>query len=112
MQDTATTIDKPREPDHTPQIDWSVPREVVEQLQRNWQLVLTDRDRPVAIMLKVDDSTLKDTLLDLRRLRADKIINKMQAASVKNGMSNMTLDEINAEIAAARAERRARSNSR
>ena len=35
-------------------------------------------------------------------------IGRMQAESERNGNCNMTLDEINAEIAAARSERRAR----
>ena len=35
-------------------------------------------------------------------------IERMQEESERNGNCNMTLDEINAEIAAARAERRAR----
>ena len=37
-----------------------------------------------------------------------KAIERMQEESERNGNCNMTLDEINAEIAAARAERRAR----
>lgn len=37
-----------------------------------------------------------------------KAIERMQDESERNGNSNMTLDEINAEIAASRAERRAR----
>ena len=38
-------------------------------------------------------------------------IERMQAESERNGNCNMTLDEINAEIAAARAERRVRKAS-
>lgn len=38
-----------------------------------------------------------------------RIIDSMRATAKANGASNMTLEEINAEIAAARAERRARA---
>jgi hypothetical protein len=50
-----------------------------------------------------NNSTLEDTLHDLRRLRAQKILKSAQEAAFRNGTSNMTLDETNAEIAATRA---------
>ena len=113
MQDTSTATDyKPRELDSTPQVDWSAPRDKIkEQLQRDGRLVITDKDCPVAVMFNVDGSTVEDTLLDLRRLQMQKAIKTIQEASVRSGKSNMTLEEINAEIAAARAERRAREKS-
>ena len=112
MQNTITT-DKLRELDGTSQVDWSVSREkITEQLKRDGRLVITDNDRPVAVMINVDDSTLEDTLLDLRRLQMQKAIKIIQEASVRSGKSNMTLEEINAEIAAARTERKAREKNR
>ena len=57
-------------------------------------------------------STVEDTLLDLQRLQMQKAIKTIQEASVKSGKSNMTLEEINAEIAATRVERRAREKNR
>ena len=56
----------------------------------------------------VDSSTVEDTMDDLRRVQALRALKTIQETSVRNGTSNMTLEEINAEIAAARAERRAR----
>ena len=88
------------------------PDKVTEQLKRSGQLVLTNNDGPIAVMLNVDSSTVEDTLLDLLRLRAQKALKAIQEASVKSGLSNMTLEEINAEIAAARAERRAKESFR
>lgn len=43
--------------------------------------------------------------------RGIQAIRSMQEKAEKLGLSNMTLDEINAEIAAARAERRARERA-
>jgi hypothetical protein len=114
MQDTvAATIDKLNEIDDTPQVDWGVPREkIAEQLQHNGRIVITDKERPLAVMLKVGDSTLEDTMLDLSRGQALRALKAVQANSVKNGLYNMTLEEINATISATRAARKARANSR
>ena len=85
---------------------------ITQQLQRYRRLVITDNDRPVAVMLKVDDSTLDDTMLDLSRMQALRALKEVQANAVRSGLSNMTLDEINAEIEAARAEKKSGANSR
>ena len=87
---------------------YASPGKIEEQLNRTGQLVFTENDNPVAIMLKVDNLTLKDTLLELRGLKAQMIIKAMQDAAVRNGTSNMTLEEINEEINSARAEKRNR----
>ena len=85
---------------------------ITEQLKRTGKLVLTNNDSPVAVMLNVDNSTLEDTLLDLQRLQMQRAIRTIQEASVRSGKSNMTLEEINAEINAVRAENRAKENTR
>jgi len=107
VQNTITT-----EVERVPILDLCAsPNKITEQLKRAGQLVLTNDDGPVAIMIDVDDSTVEDTARDLRRVRALRALKTIQEASVKNGTSNMTLEEINAEINAARAERRAREKT-
>ena len=110
MQDASTAIiGKLQEVEDTPQVDWSVPRDkIAEQLKRDGQLVIIDKDRPVAVMLKVDDSTLEDTMLDLSRMQAQRALKEIQVNAEKSGLANMTLDEINAEIAAASAEKKSK----
>ena len=71
----------------------------------------TTIDQPVATMLMVDDSNLKDTVRDLGRIRALRALKEAQASAAKSGLT-MTVDEINAEIKAARAERKTRGESR
>jgi len=83
---------------------------ITEQLKRSGKLVLTNNDNPVAVMLNVDNTTLEDTLLDLHRLQMQRAIKKIQEASVRSGKSNITLEEINTEIYAARIEKRTREN--
>ena len=63
------------------------------------------------------DKTAKGASMDTERTAAERekviadamdAVRRMQEESERNGNCNMTLDEINAEISAARAERRAR----
>jgi uncharacterized protein YlbG (UPF0298 family) len=87
---------------------YASPDKITEQLKRFGQLVLTDNDSPMAVMLDVNGSTLEDTLTDLRRIRVQRIMETAQASAAENGTSSMTLEEINEEIAAMRAEKKAR----
>ena len=106
-----TTIDQPQRIKGIPRIDWDTPNsKITEQLKQDDRIIVTENDHPVAIMLKVDDSTLEDTVRDLGRVRALRALKEAQESAAKNGVT-MTLEEINAEIAAARAERTARDKS-
>ena len=58
-------------------------------------------------MIYTDESTLEDTLADLRRLRAKRDLLDLQMQAIENGTSGMSMDEINAEIKLARQERNA-----
>ncbi|MDR1966847.1 MAG: hypothetical protein LBQ36_09065 [Synergistaceae bacterium] len=115
MPDTAISavVDERKKKGSTSLFDFCAsPDEVTEQLKREGQLVITNDDRPIAVIIDVDDLTLEDTLNDLRRLKAQRIMKLAQTSAAKNGSSKMTLDEINAEIGAMRAERRVRENPR
>ena len=93
MQGTVTTrISTLKEYDRTPRVDWSAPRDkITEQLQNIGQLVLTDENGPIAVMLKVNNIDVEDTLTDLRRLKALRIMKEAQDSAIENGTSNMTL---------------------
>jgi PHD/YefM family antitoxin component YafN of YafNO toxin-antitoxin module len=80
------------------------PRAVWEKLSSNGKVVITNNGKPAALMLEVDGSTLEETLDTLRQAETLRLISKIQLQSVKNGTDAMTMDEIDAEIAAARAE--------
>jgi hypothetical protein len=67
---------------------------------------------PTAIMLDVDSSTFEETMTDLRRLQAKRALRDLQADAIKNGTSQMTIEEINAEIDAARADRALKDTER
>ncbi|MDR1187313.1 MAG: hypothetical protein LBK95_07640 [Bifidobacteriaceae bacterium] len=83
-------------------------RAVWRALEAEGQLVLTNNGRPVAIMLSVDGSTVHETLDQLAQVAAVRALQRMQALSVESGNADMTTDQIDAEIALARKERRDR----
>ncbi|MDR0848807.1 MAG: type II toxin-antitoxin system Phd/YefM family antitoxin [Propionibacteriaceae bacterium] len=72
-------------------------------LESEEKLVITTHGQPTAVMLKVDGESLMDTLAAVDQAQWTSLITSMQTkASAAAGQ--MSLDEINAEIAAARAE--------
>ena len=87
------------------------PRKVTARLRREGRLVITSNGRPSAIMIDVDDSSLEETLHDLRSLDAKRALRDLQTASVVNGNSKMSMEEIDAEIAVSRGERTDRESA-
>ena len=77
-----------------------------EMLIDNGKIVVTINGKPSAFMIAVDESTLEETLNDWRQVQALRALRNLQNQAKQNGLSDMTLDEINAEIMAARKERR------
>jgi response regulator of citrate/malate metabolism len=59
-------------------------------------------------MLGVDEANFENAIIDLDRMRFQKTTEEMQAQAKSAGLDKMTMEEINQEIAAARAERKAR----
>jgi hypothetical protein len=60
----------------------------------------------------VDSSIFEETIIDLRRLQAKRALRDLQTDAIKNETSRMTIDEINAEIDAARADRASKETTR
>ena len=79
------------------------PASVWNALEANDQLVVTTHGQPTAIMLKVDGESLMDTLSAVEQARWALLISKMQVQVAASEAREMSLDDINAEIAAARA---------
>ena len=75
---------------------------------RKNQVVVTSEGEPLVVLLPVDARSLGPTLSTLRSLRALQAQAALQSAVVKNGTDQLTMDDIDAEIAATRRARRAR----
>jgi antitoxin (DNA-binding transcriptional repressor) of toxin-antitoxin stability system len=82
------------------------PAEVWTKLSRDKELVLTSNGKPIAILSAVSEDTLEGSLVALRQARAVAAVEAMQSHSVAEGTDKLSLEEINAEIAATRKARR------
>ncbi|MDR3321660.1 MAG: hypothetical protein LBS93_04360 [Synergistaceae bacterium] len=83
----------------------STPKQVWGKLREQGKLVLTNNGKPVAIMVQVDGTNLDQKINLLEQAETMQIINEMQLESLKNGNCDMSMEEIDAEIALTRAER-------
>jgi len=78
---------------------------VRKALKKEHEIVMTDRGRPVAVMAEVDGKTLAAKLMAVRGTQALLPLDRGPAKAA--GLDKMTMEEIDAEIARARAEQRA-----
>ncbi len=86
----------------------SKPSEVWKSLAAAREMVVTSNGRPIAVLSAVTEETLEETLAAIRRARAVTAVSEIQRRSVEQGTDGMSLDEINAEIAAVRRGRHRR----
>ena len=82
------------------------PAKVWQQLPEEQELVITNNGKPIALLTPLSDATLEETLAAVRQARAQNAVRQIQRQSVKQGTSDMSMDEIEAEIAESRSERR------
>jgi antitoxin (DNA-binding transcriptional repressor) of toxin-antitoxin stability system len=82
------------------------PAEVWSKLSRDKDLVLTSNGKPIAILSAVSEDTLECSLVALRQARAIAAVEAMQSQSMAAGTDKLTVEDINAEIAATRKARR------
>lgn len=82
---------------------------VWEKLEANEEIVVTRNGKPFAVLVHTEPSELEDKLRALRWARFDRLLAEQRRHSAESGKQDMTMAEINAEIAAARRERRKRN---
>ena len=85
------------------------PKEALVKLNEDKKAVLTNNGKPQALIFKIDGNNLEKTLSLLQKLEFMQNITEMRLESFKKGNSKMTLDDINAEIKAARKERKSKA---
>ena len=83
----------------------SRPRQVWEHLAHD-EVVLTSNGKPMALMTRITDGDPEPMMREIRQARLRLTIRRMQEEAVRSGASEMTPEEIDEEIRAARAERR------
>jgi len=82
------------------------PKDTMTKLSKDGKAVLTNNGKPQALILKIDGENFERTLSILQKLEFMQNLTEMRLTSMRNGNAGMTLDEINAEIVAARKKRK------
>jgi len=82
-----------------------------DMLTDNGKIVVTSNGKPTAVMIQVNESNFEETLSVLNQVKLTKAINNLRASAQRSGAAEMTLKEINAEIALSRTERQKRTTT-
>jgi len=82
------------------------PKDTLTKLSKDGKAVLTNNGKPQAIIFKIDGESFERTLSLIQKLEFMQNLSEMRLVSLRNGNADMPLDEINAEIIAARKERK------
>ena len=81
-------------------------KEVWQSLAENGEVIITNNGKPAAIMIDVDGADLEETLAAVRQASAMRTVNRMRLFSQRRGNMSLSDDDIQAEIDAARRERK------
>lgn len=87
------------------------PGKVWEKLEKEKELVITRNGKPFALLTFTESNRVEENLRAIRQARAEQALSKIWKRSEKLGKDKMTREEINAEIAATRKERRSRQKT-
>ena len=82
------------------------PAEVWRDLEKEGAIVVTKDGHPRGIVVPTSDSTLLEDIQSLVFARARRATSAMRSDAAANATDHLTMDEIDAEIRAARAARR------
>jgi len=83
------------------------PKMVWDLLTKEGSVVVTRDGKPCAIIMPTSDETLVEDLDDALFRRARRAVGSIRREAAGRGLGRLSMDEIDTEIAAARAERRA-----
>ena len=78
------------------------PGQVWKRLDREGEMIITSRGRPIALLTRVNKEDFEKTVITFRRARGLMAMEAMQRASLVAGKDKISDAEIEAEIRAAR----------
>ena len=70
------------------------------------EIVVTSNGRPIALLSSINENNLEQVLSAFRRARAADALAAIQYESIQQGTDAISVDEIDAEIKAARSKRK------
>jgi prevent-host-death family protein len=82
------------------------PGQVWERLNREREVIITSNGKPIVLLTRVNEEDFEKTVAAIRRARALMAMEALQRASLAAGKDKMSGAEIEAEIRAARRNRR------
>ena len=81
------------------------PKETQKKLTASKELVITNNGTPTMLVIDITNKDFIKTIEYLRRQEALDILSQVQQASARNGTDTLSMEEIDAEIAAYRQEK-------
>jgi hypothetical protein len=82
------------------------PKETQAKLAANGEIIVTNNGTPTMLVIDIANKDFMRTMDYLRRQEALDILHDVQMTSVRNGTDTLSMDDIDAEIAAFRQEKR------
>ncbi|MDR2650656.1 MAG: type II toxin-antitoxin system Phd/YefM family antitoxin [Clostridiales bacterium] len=82
--------------------------QIREALTGDGKIIVTNNGKPEALMLQVSETNLEETLALLSQLKLARAINNLRQASQDNSIADMSMEEIDQQIAQSRQERKVR----
>ncbi len=79
---------------------------VMKDVDKDGFVVITKDGKPRSILISTTEDTLFPDVRSIIHMKFKQALLRSQMNAVKNGTANMTMEEIDAEIAAARRERK------
>lgn len=80
--------------------------QVWQELPGLKEMIVTSNGRPIALLSSINENNLEQVLTAFRHARATNAVASIQYESTQNGAAVLSMDEINAEIAAVRSKRK------
>jgi hypothetical protein len=84
----------------------NTPSAVWEALGESEAVAIVSNGEPRALMLEIEGGDVDAAMQLVRRVRAQMALSRLRADAAQRGADRLTEDDVEAEIAAARAERR------
>jgi PHD/YefM family antitoxin component YafN of YafNO toxin-antitoxin module len=84
----------------------NTPGELRKKLKEAGHLVVTGEGKPFAVMVSVEPGEVEQVLEILLRLRAQQAVRRMREIAQERGLDRLSEADIEAEIRAARKERK------
>jgi prevent-host-death family protein len=80
----------------------------VQETAAKEDVVLTANGKPVAVILGVTEDSLEETLRTIRQARATLAVSRMRRRAAELGLDKLSMEDIDKEIRAVRAQRKPR----